>query len=362
MKRNDTYKSILSRLQSCETYKQTRTGEESERHIIGLDSNENYFADLALIRKMALQAARCDLRSYPRGGVLELREMLGEWLQVDPESFVIANGGDQIIDLVSMVLLRDGTAITVAPTYSLYRLRPGVTFGRLVEVPLRDDFSLDANRLLSAAEEVDASVMFLCSPNNPTGNSYRAEDIEKIMAKYSGLVLLDEAYVEFADHSLVPLIRKYPNLGVIRTFSKAFGIAGARLGYLVAETQLSRILAEKAQLPYPVSNFSVQLGVLCMRHIEAMKKSVSRLARERRWLIDQLREIEGLQVFESETNFVLVCTSRDSSLVSTELRSQGISVKDVGDVCAFRGCLRITVGTRPMNEKMLSALKQVMSQ
>jgi len=358
--RYDTLDAILTRLQSSEGYASARTGEASESHLIGLDSNENYFADADLIRKMAEQAARCDLRIYPREEMIELREKLGSWLQVQPECVVLANGEDQVIDLAAAILLREGSAISISPTYSMYRLRLELIGGKLIQVPLQKDFSLDVPRLLSVADESCASIMFLCSPNNPTANQFSEASIVQVLNRYQGLVMLDEAYGEFVDRSLVPMVRKYSNLAVMRTFSKAFGIAGARLGYMVANPQLSKIFAEKAQLPYPVSRFTARLGIECLRNLKAMQDSVRKMKQERSWLVERLRRLKELRVFDSEANFVLFCTGRNSARISAKLRSLGVCVRDFGDVLGFRGCLRVTVGTRPMSEKFLDALGEVM--
>ncbi len=351
---------ILARLRALEGYAMVRAGLADDERVISLDSNENYFADADLIRKMAEEAARCDLRIYPREEMIELRERLGAWLQVEPECVVLANGADQLIDLAATILLREGSAISISPTFAMYRLRVELVGGKLIQVPLQRDFALDVPRLLSVADESRASIIFLCSPNNPTANQFSEASMVQVLRRYRGLVVLDEAYAEFVERSCVSLVRRYPNLAVIRTFSKAFGIAGARLGYMIANPQLSKIFAEKAQLPYPISRFTARLGIECLRNLKAMQDSVSKMKQERSWLIERLRRLEGLRVFDSETNFVLVCTGRDSSKISAKVRSLGVSVRDFGDVLGFRGCLRATVGTRPMNEKFLGALEEAM--
>lgn len=351
---------ILERLDGLESYTMVRTGAMSERHLIGLDSNENYFADAEFLQKIAREAARCDVRSYPREELVQLREILGGWLRVEPECIVLANGGDQLIDLAATMLVRSGPAVVVMPTYSLYKLRVELAGGRVIQIPLKKDFSLDVPRLVSAADKSRASLLFLCSPNNPTGNQFSQADITEVLTRFRGLVIVDEAYAEFAERSILPLTRQYHNIAVIRTFSKAFGIAGARLGYMIANPRMSKTFAEKVQLPYPVSKFSARLGIACVRNLKAMQRNVSKLKRERAWLIARLTRIEGLRVFDSEANFILVCTGQDSSLLSSKLRSLGISVKEIGDVLDFRGCLRVTVGTRQMNQKFTSAMEQVM--
>jgi len=162
----------LDRLDSLESYTMVPTETTSEKHLVGLDSNENYFADPKLLRKIATEAARCDLRTYPREEFVQLREMLGGWLGVEPECIVLANGGDKLIDLAATMLVRNGTAVVVTPTYSLYKLRVELAGGRVIQIPLKKDFSLDLPHLVSAAEKSDASLLFLCSPNNPTGNQF----------------------------------------------------------------------------------------------------------------------------------------------------------------------------------------------
>ena len=359
--RNSLLDEILVRLRVSEGYKRVRGDAEEDGDLISLDSNENYFADADLSRRMTEEAARCDIRVYPREEIIELRKMLGAWLQVEPECVVLANGADQLIDLVATVLLKDKSAITVSPTYSMYRLRAELVGAKVIQVPLRKDFSLDVPCLISVGNESRASVMFLCSPNNPTGNRFPETNITQVLDRYPGLVVVDEAYADFTERSLVPLTRTYPNLAVARTFSKAFGIAGARLGYAIANAELSKALAEKAQLPYPVSRFTARLGIECIRNLEAMRDSVSKMKEERSWLTERLRRLEGLNVFDSEANFVLVCTGRDSAKISARLRVLGVSVKDFGDVLDHTGCLRVTVGTRSMNEKLLNALEEVIS-
>jgi len=359
--RNSGLDEMLAKLRFTEGYTLIRAGAPEEKDLIGLDSNENYFADADLFQGMVERAARCDFRVYPREEIIELREMLGAWLKVDPECIVLANGEDQLIDLVATVLLKEGFAITVSPTYSMYKLRVELFGGKIVQVPLRKDFSLDIPRIVSVADESHAGVMFLCSPNNPTGNQFPETDIREVLDRYPGLAIVDEAYADFTGRSLVSLTRAYPNLTVTRTFSKAFGIAGARLGYMIANAELSKALTKKVQLPYPISRFTARLGIECLQNVEAMRDSVSKMKEERSWLTERLRRHEGLRVFDSETNFVLVSTSRDSSKICAKLRLLGVSVKDLGDVLDCRGCLRTTVGTRPMNEKLLKALEEVLS-
>ena len=153
-------------------------------------------------------------------------------------------------------------------------------------------------------------LLYLCSPNNPTANQYKPKDIETLAKSFPGIVILDEAYGEFADYSFVPRIKEFENMIILRTFSKAFGLAALRLGYAVANPELAKILTEKAPLPYPVSGFTLRMGAKMLDNVDLMMESVRQVKSERAKLINALNEIEGVQAFDSQANFVLMNTQK----------------------------------------------------
>jgi histidinol-phosphate aminotransferase len=202
-------------------------------------------------------------------------------------------------------------------------------------------------------------LLYICSPNSPTGTQYKAEDIEKLVTSFPGIVVLDEAYGEFAAYSLVPRIREFENLIILRTFSKAFGLAALRLGYAVANPELAKILTEKAPLPYPVSGFSLRMGAKMLDNIDLMLESVKQVKCEREKLVKALNDIEGVQAFESQANLVLMHTQKTIELVNQKLLWKGIMVKKWGKILQYENCFRVTVGLPEMNSKLIEALKQI---
>jgi histidinol-phosphate aminotransferase len=225
-------------------------------------------------------------------------------------------------------------------------------------VPLLKDFGLDIKRLLEAFTP-KARLLYLCSPNNPTGNQFKKNDIEALIEEFSGIVIVDEAYAEYADYSMTSLVDKYANLIVLRTFSKAFGLAGLRLGYTITNATLAKILTEKTPLPFPVSVFTLNMGGKLLENFATVKKAVEELKAERETLITKLNEISGVEAFDSKTNFVLFNTDKPCVDVYQNLLGQGILVKKFGKILHLENCLRTTVGLPKMNAKLLEALELI---
>jgi len=226
-----------------------------------------------------------------------------------------------------------------------------------VVVPLLDNFGLDVERLLGAFSP-KTSLLYVCSPNNPTGNQFKMDEVETLAKEFPGIVVLDEAYAEYADYSLVSRIGEFENLVILRTFSKAFGLAALRLGYAVANPTLAKTLSDKTPLPFPVSAFTLNMGQKLLKNVEAMRKAVTELKSERGKLIKQLDEINGIEAFDSQANFVLFNTVKPCDEVYQSLLKRGILVKQLGRILRFDNCLRATVGLPQMNAKLLKTLKK----
>jgi len=185
------------------------------------------------------------------------------------------------------------------------------------------------------------------------------EEVLSLVEGFPGLVAIDEAYVEFADYSTVGLVEKFENLIVFRTFSKAFGLAGLRLGYAVSNSDLALTLSEKAQLPYVVNFIALKMGLKLLTNIEIMRGAVEKIKKERGRLIEKLNGIGGVKAFDSKTNFVLFQTEKGSDEIFEALLKRGVLVRNVGKVLRLGECLRTTVGLPEMNDKLLAALEQV---
>jgi histidinol-phosphate aminotransferase len=357
----------LGQLQLLESYHVERTNESvakqlgiSPSEIIKLNYNENLFMPREkLVEYMCEVAEECDLRIYPQEEENKLKEKIGTYLKTPKVCVAVGNGSDELIDRIARLFLDKGDkAVSVTPTFPVFRQcieRQGAEY---VAVPLLRNFELDVKRLFDAFTP-KARLLYLCSPNNPTANQFKRDDITTLIEEFPGIVILDEAYAEYADYSMVPLVNKYENLIILRTFSKAFGLAGLRLGYAVANVALAKVLAEKATLPFPVSVFTLSMGRKLLENFSLVEKTVKELKVERGKLIKKLNSISGIEAFDSKTDFVLFNTDKPCEEVYQKLQRQGILIKKFGKILHLENCLRTTVGLPEMNAKLLGALEEI---
>jgi len=303
-----------------------------------------------------------DLRIYPQEEEREIKEALGKYLGVPSKCIMVESGSDPLIAFLSSLFLERGEeALSVAPTFGIYKHMVDLRGARYLSVPLREDFSMDLEKILAKVTP-RTRLFFLCSPNNPTANQFKIDEIRSLIEEFPGIVIIDEAYGEFADYTTVPLVEKSENLMVLRTFSKTFGLAGLRLGYTVANPDFASTLSEKAQLPYPVSSIALRMGLKLLANIEIVKDAIERLKGERGRLIGELNAIRGVTAFDSQANFVLFQTEKGSDEIYQALLEQGVLVRNLGRVLHLERCLRATVGLPEMNEKTLAVLKGVLGE
>jgi histidinol-phosphate aminotransferase len=352
-----------------EAYKPGETPDElaarlgiSRSDVLKLDANENLFLSQMMMHEILLEASEeTDPRLYPSGESKRIRGAVGGYLGVSPRQVVLGGGGDQLIELLLHAFLRAGDEmLAVTPTFSVYGLTArtmGVGY-RMVDV--EEDFSLNVEETLSAVGP-RTRILVLCSPNNPTGNQFARDKVLSLAERFQGLVVVDEAYVEYAGYSLVEEITRFDNMLILRTFSKAFGLAGLRLGYAVSNSDLAGVLNDRYQMPYPVSSTSLRAGLLMLERIGEVRGSVEAAKRERGWLTDELNAMEGVTAYPSDTNFVLFSLTRDYEEVYGELLERGIIVRKIGSVPGDNhGCLRVTLAPREKLERFLVALKEAL--
>jgi len=357
----------LLKLQGSEIYSAEKTNEEIARQyglktsdIVKLNYNENlYIPREKVIPLLKEVAEECDFRIYPQEEEARLKEKISEYLQVPIESVTMGNSSDEVMERVIRIFLEAGdSAVTFVPTFSVFKYCVKYQGVEYVPVPLNDDFTINVEGMRKAFTP-NARLLYLCSPNNPTSNQMNAEDIETLVKVFPGIVILDEAYGEFADYSFVPRIRDFPNMIILRTFSKAFGLAMLRLGYTVANPELTRILTEKAPLPYPVSGFTIRMGIKMLDNMDIMRTAVSALVAERGKLIKALNQIEGVQAFNSQADFLLINTEKPADEVYEKLLKRGVMLKKWGKILDYPNCFRVTVGLPEMNKKLIEALKEI---
>lgn len=317
---------------------------------IYLDANESPYesvtADLAP-----------GLNRYPDPACSTLRRALADWLQVEPERLWIGNGSDEALDLLLRTFVEPGERVVICtPTYSMYGISARAHAATVQEVPLDERFDLDAGAVLAGA--VGAKLVFLCSPNNPTGNRMSRERVLRLVAEFPGLVVVDEAYVEFsATPSLVELVSEHRNLAVLRTFSKAWGLAGARIGYLVADPVVVDYL-DRVNLPYPLSALAAAAAERALREVARLQERVATLVAERGRLVGRLNAL-GFSVFPSDANFVLVRIPNAQRVYRRLAEEFRIVVRDRSAVPRLENCLRISVGRPEETDRLCAALEEM---
>lgn len=360
-------KQKLVKLQAIDCYSAGATPEAvakqagiPQSEIIKLNFNESLFIPKAKLSALIKEVAdEIDLRLYPENEEVKLREKLTGYLKLPKDYFVVGNASDELIDRIVRLFIEKGDGVvSFSPTFAIPRLCVKRQEGEWITVPLLRNLQLDVKGLLSKFSD-KTRLLYLCSPNNPTAIQFKMEDVETLVKAFPSIVILDEAYGEFADYSFVPRIREFENMIILKTFSKAFGLAALRLGYAVANPELAKVLAEKSPLPYPVSAFTIRMGCKMLDNVELMKKSVEQVKSERGKLIRALNEIDGVEAFDSQANFLLVNTKKPADEVYEKLLKRGIMLKKWGKLLQYDNCFRVTVGLPEMNAKLIEALKQI---
>ncbi len=295
---------------------------------------------------------------YPDPHQSQLKEILASVKSVATENLFIGNGSDEVIDLIYRTFANPGKdkVIICPPTYGMYEVSANINDVEIINIPLLTNFQLDKQTILETIEQ-DAAVklIFICSPNNPTGNLI--EGIEEIADRFNGILIVDEAYIDFSPESTkVPLINKYPNLIVLQTLSKAWGLAGIRVGFAFAQPEIIALL-NKIKPPYNISMLNQQHAIEKLTRIDEFEAERKDLLSERDRLNDELLKLAIVQkIFPSNANFLLVEVT-DANRVYNELVSKKVIIRNRNSV--IKNCIRITVGTKQENDILLTELKDI---
>ena len=296
---------------------------------------------------------------YPDPYQYQIKEKLSSIKGVSAKQIFIGNGSDECIDLLYRAFCNPGkdNVIICPPTYGMYEVSANINDVELRKAPLLENFQLD---LLHMETLVDANtkLIWICSPNNPTGNSMNRDDIEMVLNNFDGLVIVDEAYINFArQRSCISLLSEYPNLVVMQTLSKAWGLAGLRLGMSFASEEIITIY-NKIKAPYNISEAVQELVIKALDNVEDVNAMIQELVNERNRLEEALTSIAIVEkIYPSDANFLLVKVA-DAKAIYTWLLSNEIVVRDRSKVLLCEGCLRITVGTAKENDELLNALQK----
>jgi histidinol-phosphate aminotransferase len=323
---------------------------------VKLNQNENPYDMPAEWKNRVLRAAaELDWTRYPVYDPPDLRAKIAARFGVGAGAVLLGNGSNQLLYLLGSAFVSPGDRVVVAPpTFSLFALVARLAHGEVVPVDQNRDFSLDEDRLL--AEARSAKLTFLCSPNNPTGRPVPIAFLERLLGAAGGIVVWDEAYGEFGGETAVPLLDGHPNLIVLKTFSKAMGLAGLRIGYLLARPEIVTEL-RKVNIPYNVNPVSQAAAMTLLDHPEWVERQVGVIRGERGRLTEAVRSIPRASAFPSAANFVLIRVP-DSRAAFNALKSAGVLVRPVEPHPLLEHCLRVTVGTPAENDAFLAALRE----
>jgi histidinol-phosphate aminotransferase len=317
---------------------------------IFLDANENSLGS----------PIQSQWNRYPDPKQTELKKAIGKLKNTAPDRIFLGNGSDEAIDLLIRAFCEPGhdKIMIMPPTYGMYQVCANINNVGVISCPLTMDFNLNVKEIHDLLTDM-VKMLFICSPNNPTANAMRQSDIEEILQNTQAIVVVDEAYIDFSGKpSLLQLLNKYPNLIILQTFSKAWGLASLRLGMAFADPYIIHILTN-IKPPYNISGLTQQMALEAIQNLGSKNKMVATLLIQRNYLVKKLKQLKMIdQVFPTDTNFVLV-RFKNSKPIFDQLIKSGIIVRDRSKALHCENCLRFTVGTESENKKLIKKLKSL---
>lgn len=333
------------------------------RASVKLNQNENPWDAPAAIKQEVLNRMKDRAWSrYPDFTPQRLHERLAEFSGWPADGIIAGNGSNELIQAILMVSITAGKRVLITePTFALYRQITTVLGGEVTSVPLRSDLQFDPTALLKEIEETQPDVAVICSPNNPTGCVISDADLVALLKAARGLIVVDEAYHEFANRSVVPLLRDHDNLIVLRTFSKAMAMAALRVGYLLGSPELVREIG-KALLPYNLNALSQTAAEVAVEMFEEkLRPLIQAICAQRDRLYVSLAAIPGLAPIKSQANFMVVHSNEQPKRVFDELLKRDILIRDVSGYPMLQNYFRVSVGTRDENDLLLKALREILT-
>jgi histidinol-phosphate aminotransferase len=339
---------VRENIKGLKPYSSARS-EFSGKASVFLDANENSFG--SPLTKW--------YNRYPDPLQWEVKKKIAAIKHVPAENMLLGNGSDECIDLLIRAFCdpKKDNILICPPTYGMYEVYAHINDVGVKEVPLLPDYQLN---LEGIENEIDnhTKIIFLCSPNNPTGNSLEREDIEVVLNNFAGLVVVDEAYINYSRHrSFVSELKEYPNLVVMQTFSKAWGLAALRLGMNFASKEIIDIL-NKIKPPYNINQATQELALKALDNLEDVNAMIKETVKEREALVKELVQLPYVQkVYPSDANFVLAKMAQ-ATAVYNYLKEKGIIVRNRSNVVLCEDCLRITVGTPQQDQQLIQIMKQ----
>ena len=338
-------KLLRKNIQTLKPYSSARD-EYTGEAMIFLDANENPFNE--------------PYNRYPDPLQKKLKEKVSELKNISPKNIFLGNGSDEPIDLLIRAFCEPGVdnIVTIDPTYGMYQVAADISGVELFKVSLNENYDLESTEILNATNG-KTKLIFLCSPNNPTGNNLKKEAILKVVKSFNGIVIIDEAYIDFAPNkSLLPELKNYPNIVILQTFSKAWGMAGIRLGMAFASTEIIAIL-NKIKYPYNINILTQQKALELLEQKKEVENWIKLLIAEREKMAKLFHEFPFVvKVYPSDANFLLI-KMNDAKGIYDYLVEKGIIVRDRSKVHLCENSLRITIGAPEENSKLLEVLNEL---
>ncbi len=303
----------------------------------------------------------CPINEYADPAYTKLKQLIAKYESVNPEMITVTNSSDEAIDILAKVFLNPGDYfITTPPTYEMFTIQCEINRGVMLPVPLKKEtWEVDSKEIIKKSRQPKVKLIFLVNPNNPTTSIIPEETVENIVNKSDAIVVVDEVYREFCGKSAVPLLKKYKNLVILRSFSKFAALAGARIGYLIADKKLSEKF-DAIRFPMGVSFLSYKLAEKVLENDKNwIKQQTNMTIRERKRLTNELTKL-GFFVYPSFANFLLVKVGKTAADLCQKLRQKNIIVRDRSSKKYLEGCIRITVRSKNENDQLLKTLEEIL--
>lgn len=319
-----------------------------------LDANENSFGSPI--------ESELELNRYPMPYQEKLRSVIADYRKLVTENVFVGVGSDEAIDLLFRIFCSPGKdkVITNPPTYGMYKVSANINNIKVDEVLLTPDFQLQTEKILNRVTDF-TKLIFVCSPNNPTANDMDRKDIVYLLENFDGLVVVDEAYIDFSEQAgFAEEVKNYPNLVVLQTLSKAFGLAGIRLGIAIANPEVIKYMM-KVKAPYNVNKLTSQTALKGFENLESVRKNINSINSEKNRIVSELKNLPQVEkVFSSAANFLLFRVD-DALNVYKKLADSGVIVRYRGNEPHCENCLRVTIGTVQENDRFLEALFKILN-
>ncbi|MCL7383043.1 MAG: histidinol-phosphate transaminase [Thaumarchaeota archaeon] len=332
------------------------------REIIRMDLNTSPYLPQKWLKNLESKIPTLKINQYPDATYRDLVEEISSYARVKAEKIIPTNGGDEAIDIIVKAFIDSGCeAILSSPTYDYFRVSVELQGGRVINIQRRENFADNVEAILSAIND-RTRVIFLCSPNNPTGNTIQYNDVLNILDKALDIaVVIDEAYYEYCGKTFIELTETYDNLIIVRTLSKAFGLAGARVGYIVASREAAKLL-NKVRPPNSLNLIAIELAKFALRDYETALKNVRKTIKERERVRELLSTIPKIKAYPSEANFILFqLLEGDTKLLHRKLMEKGIVIRYL-DPSWLQSYLRVTISLPEHNNRFLKTLERILKE